>query len=108
MDLLVNIDVDDLPKAITFYEQAAGLRLGRRFGALGVEMLGASSPVYLLVKPAGTRPSPRADGERHYRRHWTLGPHRPPGRSVRPRHLLHRVSRARLRRDCERIVRSPD
>jgi predicted enzyme related to lactoylglutathione lyase len=71
MDLLVNIDVDDLPKAIAFYEQAAGLRLSRRFGALGVEMLGASSAVYLLVKPAGTKPSPRADEVRDYRRHWT-------------------------------------
>jgi predicted enzyme related to lactoylglutathione lyase len=71
MDLLVNIDVDDLAKAVAFYEQAAGLRPGRRFGALGVEMLGASSPIYLLVKPAGTRPAPGADAARHYRRHWT-------------------------------------
>ncbi len=71
MELLVNIDVDDLPKAIAFYEQAAGLRRGRRFGALGVEMLGASSPVYLLAKPAGSRPSPGADELRRYRRHWT-------------------------------------
>lgn len=71
MDLLVNIDVDDLAKAIAFYGQAAGLRVGRRFGALGVEMLGTSSAVYLLVKPAGTRPSPGAEEERHYRRHWT-------------------------------------
>ena len=30
MDLLVNIDVDDLAKAIAFCEQAAGLRPGRR------------------------------------------------------------------------------
>jgi catechol 2,3-dioxygenase-like lactoylglutathione lyase family enzyme len=57
MDLLVNIDVDDLSKAIAFYQEAAGLRLGRRFGSLGVEMLGASSAIYLLVKPDGTRPS---------------------------------------------------
>ena len=71
MDLLVNIDVDDLAKAIAFYARAAGLRPGRRFGALGVEMLGASSPVYLLVKGAGTTLSPRADEVRHYRRHWT-------------------------------------
>jgi len=56
MDLLVNIDVDDLSKAIAFYQQAAGLRLGRRFGSLGVEMLGTSSAIYLLVKPDGTRP----------------------------------------------------
>ena len=46
MDLLINIDVDDLAKAITFYEQAIGLRVSRRFGSFGVEMVGASSPVY--------------------------------------------------------------
>jgi hypothetical protein len=40
MDLLVNIDVDDLSKAIAFCQQAAGLRLGRRFGSLGVENAG--------------------------------------------------------------------
>jgi predicted enzyme related to lactoylglutathione lyase len=71
MDLLVNIDVDDLPKAIAFYQQAAGLRLGRRFGSLAVEMLGASSAVYLLVKAAGTRPATNTDDIRRYRRHWT-------------------------------------
>jgi predicted enzyme related to lactoylglutathione lyase len=71
MELLVNIDVDDLPKAIAFYQQAAGLRIGRRFGALGVEMLGASSTVFLLVKPAGTRASAQTDEVRRYGRHWT-------------------------------------
>jgi predicted enzyme related to lactoylglutathione lyase len=71
MDLLVNIDVDDLSKAIAFYQEAAGLRLGRRFGLLGVEMLGASSAIYLLVKPGGTRPSINTEEVRRYRRHWT-------------------------------------
>jgi predicted enzyme related to lactoylglutathione lyase len=71
MDLLVNIDVDDLAKAIAFYERAAGLRVGRRFGAFGVEMLGSSSPVYLLVKADGTSPSVATDELRRYRRHWT-------------------------------------
>ncbi len=71
MDLLVNIDVDDLAKAVAFYQQALGLRVGRRFGAFGVEMLGGSSPVYLLVKADGTRPSPATDELRRYRRHWT-------------------------------------
>ena len=71
MDLLVNLDVDDLPKAIAFYGQVADLRVGRSFGTFGVEMLGASSPIYLLVKPAGTKPSPAVAEERHYRRHWT-------------------------------------
>jgi predicted enzyme related to lactoylglutathione lyase len=71
VDLLVNIDVDDLPKAIAFYERAIGLRTGRRFGAFAVEMLGASSPVYLLLKPEGTKPAPATDDLRRYRRHWT-------------------------------------
>jgi len=71
MDLLVNIDVDDLTKAIAFYQQAAGMRIGRRFGALGVEMLGTSSPVFLLVKEAGTPASTSTSEVRRYGRHWT-------------------------------------
>src|SRR5689334_12782320 len=71
MELLVNIDVDDLSKAIAFYREAAGLRVGRRFGPLGVEMLGASSAIYLLVKPEGSRPSANTDELRRYWRHWT-------------------------------------
>jgi predicted enzyme related to lactoylglutathione lyase len=71
MDLLINIDVDDLSKAIAFYEQAIGVRVGRRFGAAGVEMLGASSPIYLLVKAEGTRSSVASDDLRRYSRHWT-------------------------------------
>ena len=68
MDLLVNIDVDDLPKAIAFYQAAVGLRVARRFG---VEMLGTSSPIYLLAKADGTRPSTNTDEVRRYQRHWT-------------------------------------
>ena len=71
MDLLVNIDVDDLTKAIAFYQQATGMRVGRRFGSLGVEMLGASSPVFLLVKNAGTRAATTTGEVRRYQRHWT-------------------------------------
>jgi len=52
-----NIDVDDLSKAIAFYLQAAGLRLGRRFGSLGLEMLGTSSTIYPRAKPDGTTAS---------------------------------------------------
>ena len=43
-----------MPKAIAFYQQVAGLRLGRRFGSLGVELLGGSSVIYLIVKPDGS------------------------------------------------------
>lgn len=71
MELLVNIDVDDLDKALRFYTSAFDLQVGRRFGADGVELLGASSAIYLLVKPAGS-PATQASGQvRDYRRHWT-------------------------------------
>jgi predicted enzyme related to lactoylglutathione lyase len=70
-ELLVNIDVDDLKAAIEFYREAFGLTVGRRFGALGVELLGASCPIYLLLKKAGTRASTASDQTRDYRRHWT-------------------------------------
>ncbi len=50
MSFLVNLDVDDLDKAASFYASAFGLNVGRRFGAFGAEMLGSSAPIYLLVK----------------------------------------------------------
>jgi predicted enzyme related to lactoylglutathione lyase len=71
MDLLVNIDVDDLTKAVHFYATAFGLRVGRRFGVAGVEMLGSSSPIYLLVKEAGRPASDTTSQIRIYGRHWT-------------------------------------
>jgi predicted enzyme related to lactoylglutathione lyase len=71
MDLLVNIDVDDLENAVRFYGTAFGLRIGRRFGAFGVEMLGRSAPIYLLVKEAGTPASDATSQVRSYERHWT-------------------------------------
>ena len=70
MELLVNIDVADLVKGIAFYETALGLRVGRRF-AFGVELLGASSAIYLLVKDEGAQASPMSADLRRYRRHWT-------------------------------------
>ena len=69
LDLLVNIDVDDLDRATAFYTAALPLRVGRRFGDGGVELLGASSPIYLLAKPAGSEGAPGA--RRGYGRHWT-------------------------------------
>jgi predicted enzyme related to lactoylglutathione lyase len=69
--LLINVDVDDLEKAIAFYTSAFGLSAGRRFGNGGVELVGASAPLYLLVKSAGTRASPGTTEVRRYDRHWT-------------------------------------
>lgn len=71
MNILVNIDVDDLDKAIRFYSEAFGLRVGRRFGTFGVEMLGGPVPVYLLVKQADTPASDTTSQVRSYARHWT-------------------------------------
>lgn len=70
-ELLVNIDVDRLDDAMAFYTAAFGLQLGRRFGDAGVELLGASSAVYLLVKPAGSRAGSASPQLRDYCRHWT-------------------------------------
>jgi predicted enzyme related to lactoylglutathione lyase len=71
MDFIANIDVDDLEKAVRFYQAAFGLRVGRRFGASGVEMLGGPVPIYLLVKASGTAASSAAPQVRRYDRHWT-------------------------------------
>jgi len=72
MQLLVNVDVDDIERAIEFYRAAFGLHLGRRlFGGSVAEMLGASSMIYLLAKPAGTLPWRQASSARDYHRHWT-------------------------------------
>ena len=71
MQVLINVDVDDLDKATHFYATAFGLKAGRRFGADGVEMLGSSAPIYLLVKAAGTAASSTTTLCRSYGRHWT-------------------------------------
>jgi predicted enzyme related to lactoylglutathione lyase len=71
MDLLVNLDVNNLDEAVRFYGSALGLKVGRRFGAFGVEMLGSSAPIYLLLKTPGTLASDTISQRRNYQRHWT-------------------------------------
>ena len=71
LPLLVNIDVDDLQKAIEFYCGALPLQIGRRFGQSAVELLGASSPIYLLAKAEGTAAFAANGRRRSYERHWT-------------------------------------
>lgn len=71
MELLANIDVDDLTVATDFYCRALNLTVGRRFGASGVELLGASSALYLLEKPAGSMSCHAPGSARNYSRHWT-------------------------------------
>jgi predicted enzyme related to lactoylglutathione lyase len=70
--LLVNIDVDDLDRAIAFYTGALGLGLERRlFGGSVAEIAGASAKIYLLAKATGTAPCAGAPFVRDYHRHWT-------------------------------------
>jgi predicted enzyme related to lactoylglutathione lyase len=71
MDLLINLDVDDLEKAIRFYGSAFGLKTGRRFGADAVEMLGGPCSINLLARAAGTAASDTTPDRRKYSRHWT-------------------------------------
>jgi predicted enzyme related to lactoylglutathione lyase len=71
MELLVNLDVDDLEKAVRFYGSAFGFKVARRFGAFGVEMIGGSAPIYLLVKAPRTPASDATPQRRTYERHWT-------------------------------------
>ena len=69
MNLLVNIDVADLEKAVRFYCAALELRVGRRFDG-AVELLGLSAPLYLLEKAPGSEPF-AGGAKRGYDRHWT-------------------------------------
>jgi predicted enzyme related to lactoylglutathione lyase len=71
MDLLINLDVDDLDRAVRFYREVFDLRIGRRFGSFGVELLGSTAPIYLLVKAADSTPTPSSASRRSYERHWT-------------------------------------
>jgi predicted enzyme related to lactoylglutathione lyase len=72
MELLVNVDVDDLERAVEFYTAAVGLRAERRlFDGSVAEMVSASAKVYLMAKAAGSSTSLRASTVRDYGCHWT-------------------------------------
>jgi predicted enzyme related to lactoylglutathione lyase len=71
MEFLINLDVDDLEEAIRFYTAAFDLTVSRRFGAVGVEMLGSSAPICLLVKSSGSPAADTTPQRRSYQRHWT-------------------------------------
>jgi predicted enzyme related to lactoylglutathione lyase len=68
-DLLINIDVPDLARAIGFYAEAFGLTVTRRFAADGAELSGWPVKLYLLEKPGGSIGAGR--DVRRYDRHWT-------------------------------------
>lgn len=69
--VLLNLDVDDIERAVAFYSAALELRVGRRFDNAFVELLGAEAPLYLLQKPAGSLPFEKTERSRSYARHWT-------------------------------------
>jgi predicted enzyme related to lactoylglutathione lyase len=71
IELRACIDVDDLDKAIAFYTQVFGLKLGRRLGPDWAELLGATSPIDLLLTRAGSPASPGSTATRDFHRHWT-------------------------------------
>ena len=70
-EISVNIDVDDLDKAADFYCRAFQLEVGRRFGPYAVELLGATTKIYLLNHEKGSAPVRDLDVKRDYGRHWT-------------------------------------
>jgi len=69
--VLLNLDVDDIERAVVFYTAAFELHVGRRFDSAFVELLGAEAPIYLLQKAAGSLPFATAEQGRRYARHWT-------------------------------------
>lgn len=71
MQVLINLDVDDMSRAVDFYTRVFDLRVGRRLGASVTELLGSSAPIYLLQKAPGTTAAPGTARSRHYDRHWT-------------------------------------
>ncbi len=72
VQVIVSIDVDDLERAVAFYKEGLGFVEQRRlFDESAAELIAGSSLVYLLAKPAGTRPFAGASQTRRYSRHWT-------------------------------------
>jgi uncharacterized glyoxalase superfamily protein PhnB len=69
--VFINIDVDDIDRAVAFYRAAFGLEEARRLGPEVVELAGAQAPIFLLLKAASTPISRASDVKRDYRRHWT-------------------------------------
>ena len=70
--MVVNVDVDDLERAVEFYTAGLGLHLGRRlFEGSVAEMLGATSTIHLLWKQRGTIAVSDTSLSRTFTRHWT-------------------------------------
>jgi predicted enzyme related to lactoylglutathione lyase len=68
---LINIDVQDIKKAETFYCGVFDLKVVRRLGAECVELSGLGVPCFLLQKAEGTQAFRGGSHQRNYSRHWT-------------------------------------
>ncbi|WP_286902977.1 VOC family protein [Vreelandella sedimenti] len=72
MQFIVNIDVKEIGKAISFYESGLGLQLIRRlFGGMVAEMGGGPASIYLIEQPDASVAAPDTSLQRDYKRHWT-------------------------------------
>lgn len=72
MQLLLNIDVGDITRAITFYRDALGLSHARTlFEGSIAEMLGAGCRIYLIERATYEPATESGDALRTYDRHWT-------------------------------------
>ncbi len=71
MELRICIDIDDMARAIAFYTEGLGLKVGRRLDSEWVEIIGTGSAIDLLLNAAGTQPVNGNGAVRSYQRHWT-------------------------------------
>ncbi len=71
MNVLINIDVPDLPRAIAFYQNALGLTLSRTLDDDVAELSGAGTAIFLLQKQEHSSASKSHPALRQYTRHWT-------------------------------------
>lgn len=72
MQVLLNIDVADLGRAIAFYRDALGLRHARTlFEGSVAEMQGACCRLYLIEQAEGEPATATDKTGRDYGRHWT-------------------------------------
>jgi predicted enzyme related to lactoylglutathione lyase len=71
MNIIINIDVPDLARAIDFYTRALGLTHSRTLDDDVAELRGASSTIYLLCKPGGSSAVSSPPVTRDFSRHWT-------------------------------------
>lgn len=70
-ELLVNIDIDDLEKAIAFYRDGLGLSEGKRLTKTIKQMFRGDTAIFLLEKPSGSVATSASAQRRDYQRHWT-------------------------------------